>query len=114
MFNHVGKILKFIAKVIVWLSVVAGVLLGLRIWFFATADALQSIRLITLLLAVFFGGFGGFVWGYFSAILLYAFGELVDTNQEISEKLDYYLSDPEESESADNWYETSRENEDME
>ena len=96
MFDHVGKVLKTLAKIWMFLCLFAGILLAVLLWLFIAPDALRSIRLVTLLFGIFAGGMGGFIYGYFSSILLYAFGELVDTNTEINKKLDYYLGNAEE------------------
>ena len=77
--EHVGKTLKILAKVCMWIEWIAGLVIGLK---FVDLDEIGLGILIMV---------GGVIVGWITNIITYAFGHLVETNQEISEYCDYMM-----------------------
>ena len=88
MFANVGGQIKTLAKFCVWLLTIVGVIIGGAVYSLYEKAMDPSVILCLLFLIV--GGVVGWLIGYVSAILFYAFGELVQKVQRIDAKLDEF------------------------
>ena len=86
MFKNVGAQIKFWALVIVVLFIIIGLVAGALVY--GAYSALQGSDILICFLIIVGFGLGGLVVGYFLALLLYGFGELIDSTQKIREKLE--------------------------
>ncbi len=86
MFDNVGGQIKSFAKFYMWLMMIIGLLFGGAIYAFFESVMGASVILCLLLLVI--GGCVGWLSGYIGAVFLYAFGELVESNQRMSEILE--------------------------
>lgn len=82
MFKDAGNEIKFWSKFIVWIFAALGAVLGLIL-----SLALDAPGIIFHVCFMGLGGFVFYVIGYFQAIVLYAFGELVDCTKRIAESI---------------------------
>lgn len=84
MFDNIGKKIKGLAKAVFWIGVVFSVALG--------------IGLVAILHSGYNHSGGGFLWaliiigvgGFFAwlgSVFVFGFGELIDTNQQIAQRL---------------------------
>ena len=86
MFKHVGFKIKICAYVLVLLGVLRGVHVGVR-WYgaYVLTHEEDILRCVVYIIGC---AFAGFLAAYFVALILYGFGELVDSNMNIQEKLE--------------------------
>ena len=82
MFSHIGKKIKTVALVFFWLGFAAFIAYGIYMMFFNRnylgMDTTKAILIMLATVAV------GFIASWLGSILLYGFGELVDSNQSIA------------------------------
>ncbi|MBO4938727.1 MAG: hypothetical protein J6C98_06990 [Oscillospiraceae bacterium] len=84
MFNHVGRELKNWARVIVILLTVPAVIIGFLL---LVTFAYEDMLLLGLIIGILVPGLGYF-FARLAAIMLYAYGELVDRAESIDNKME--------------------------
>lgn len=83
MFKNIGKKVKTVAEVLFWFDVVLCVLLGIVIIVAAVMEEQASAVLTGFLVMIL-----GPVISWLSAIMVYAFGELVDNSTTVAKAID--------------------------
>lgn len=91
MFDQIGKKIKALAKVIFWIgaipSFIAGcVVMGSDLDLFGQRGGGAAGFLVGLLVIAV-----GVLISWLNSVLLYGFGELIDTNQELNQKMGFLL-----------------------
>lgn len=81
LFENAGQKIRILAKVIFWLWIVAGLILGI---------ILKEISGILILVGII----AGFITGWINAIMLYLIGELAENVYLIRQNTDYIKSKP--------------------
>ncbi|MBR5942128.1 MAG: hypothetical protein IKZ81_02170 [Clostridia bacterium] len=83
MFNNIGKKIKTLAKVLCWIGIIGSFIGGIVL---AVSGASSSKKATDILLLILFGlaaAIIGAFLAWISSFVLYGFGELVDSTQEI-------------------------------
>ena len=83
MYNNIGGKIKFLAKVIAWIGIIASIITGI-IWIIIGIANASSGGGISMLIGIGIM-IGGFLWSWISSWGLYGYGELIEKTAETAE-----------------------------